>query len=83
MSEILKSSFTTIDSDADSPTTLGKAFVDLKSVPNGKYTVLYMRIGQPLSLKSRFKILGRANKIFINSNRSKRPSIDITSFNQS
>ena len=56
-------------SDPNNPSTHGKAFINLQSIPNGHYTVLYMRIGQPLSLKSRFKVLGRAKNIFINFNR--------------
>jgi len=73
---------TAIERDYYEPDLRGKAFINLKNVPNGHYTIYYLRIGQPISINSRLKVLGKATNIFINLNRDKisadkRPQLDL------
>ena len=37
-----------IEHDEALPELRGKAFINLKNIPNGHYSVLYVRIGQPI-----------------------------------
>ena len=60
-----------IDRDHYEPDLRGKAFINLKNVPNGYYTIFYIRIGQPISINSRLKVLGRSKGIYVNINREK------------
>jgi hypothetical protein len=71
-----------IEHDEKEPELRGKAFINLKNIPNGNYSVFYLRIGQPVGVNSRLKILGRATKIFVNINRTKinddkKPQLDL------
>ena len=49
---------------------VGKSFINLNCIPNGNYTVFYLRIGQPVNYNSRLKILG-GKSILVNINRDK------------
>jgi hypothetical protein len=62
---------TAIERDYYEPDFRGKAHVNLKHVPNGHYTVYYLRIGQPISINSRLKVLGKACHVFANLAREK------------
>ncbi len=73
---------TAIERDHYEPDLRGKAFINIKNVPNGYYTVFYIRIGQPISINSRLKVLGRAKTIYVNINRDKisqckKPQLDL------
>ena len=57
---LYKNCMTAIERDHYEPDLRGKAFINLKNVPNGYYTIFYIRIGQPISINSRLKVLGRA-----------------------
>jgi hypothetical protein len=65
----------TMDSDLR-----GKSFINLRNIPNGHYTIYYLRIGQPLTLNSRLKVLGKAQSILVNINRSKLKEEDTPRF---
>lgn len=45
MGHLMRSCITAIEPDHDEPDTRGKAFVNLKQIPNGHYSILYLRIG--------------------------------------
>lgn len=45
MKHLYKNSMTAIEKDYYEPELRGKAFINLKHVPNGHYTVYYLRIG--------------------------------------
>ena len=60
-----------IERESEETEVRGKSFFNLKNVPNGHYTVHYVRIGQPLSQNSRLKVLGKAKGILVNIDRSK------------
>lgn len=66
-----KNSMTAIERDHYEPDLRGKAFINLKHIPNGHYTIFYLRIGQPISINSRLKVLGKAKNIYVNLNREK------------
>jgi adenosine/AMP kinase len=66
-----KNCMTAIERDHYEPDLRGKAFINLKNVPNGHYTIFYLRIGQPISINSRLKVLGKAKHIYVNINREK------------
>ena len=66
-----KNSMTAIERDHYEPDLRGKSFINLKNVPNGHYTIYYLRIGQPISINSRLKMMGKAVNVFININREK------------
>jgi hypothetical protein len=40
-----KNSMTAIERDRYEPDLRGKAFINLKNIPNGHYTIFYLRIG--------------------------------------
>lgn len=71
MKNLYKNCMTAIERDYFDPEYRGKAHINLKHIPNGHYTVFYLRIGQPISINSRLKVLGMASSIYINLNRSK------------
>jgi len=48
----------------------GKAYINLKNIPNGHYTLYYIRIGQPVGINSQLAILGKAKNLFVNIDRS-------------
>jgi len=58
MRHMFKNSMTAIDRDYYEPDLRGKAYINLKNVPNGHYTIYYLRIGQPICINSRLKVLG-------------------------
>jgi len=73
---------TAIERDYYEPDLRGKAFINLKHIPNGQYTIYYLRIGQPISINSRIKVLGQSNNLFVNIKREaisddKRPQLDL------
>ena len=77
-----KNSMTAIERDHYEPDLRGKAFINLKNIPNGHYTIFYLRIGQPISINSRLKVLGKAKGIYANINREKiskdkKPQLDL------
>ena len=77
-----KNCMTAIERDHYEPDLRGKAFINLKHVPNGHFTIFHLRIGQPISSNSRLKVLGRAKGIFVNINREKislckKPQLDL------
>ena len=79
---LFKNCMTAIERDHYEPDLRGKAFINLKNVPNGHYTIFYLRIGQPISINSRLKVLGKSKNIFININRDKisnckKPQLDL------
>lgn len=81
MKNLYKNCMTAIERDYFDPEYRGKAHINLKHVPNGHYTVFYLRIGQPISINSRLKVLGMASSIYININRKKlskdkKPQLD-------
>ena len=71
LSGLNKNSMTAIERDHYEPDLRGKSFINLKNVPNGHYTIYYLRIGQPISINSRLKMMGKAVNVFININREK------------
>lgn len=71
MRDLNKNLITAIDRDNYEPDLRGKASINLKNLPNGHYDVFYLRIGQPIGINSRLKVLGRAKNIFVNLNREK------------
>ena len=76
-----KNFITAIDRDNYEPDLRGKARINLKNIPNGHYSIYYVRIGQPIGINSRLKVLGRAKSIFINFRRDqisncKKPQLD-------
>jgi hypothetical protein len=84
MGYLMRSCMTAIEPDSEEPETRGKAFINLKHIPNGHYSILYLRIGQPISLHSQFKILGRASSVYVNFDREsisrcQKPQFDICS----
>ena len=58
-----------VERESDNSDLLGKSFINLSNIPNGHYTILYIRVGQPLSVDSRLKVLGKAKGILINIDR--------------
>jgi adenosine/AMP kinase len=68
---LYKNNMIAIDRDHYEPDLRGKAFINLKNIPNGHYTIFYIRIGQPISINSRLKVLGRAKGVYVNINREK------------
>jgi hypothetical protein len=68
---LYKNCMTAIERDHYEPDLRGKAFINLKNIPNGYYTIFYIRIGQPISINSRLKVLGRSKGIYVNINREK------------
>ena len=77
-----KNSMTAIERDHYEPDLRGRAFINLKNVPNGYYSIFHLRIGQPISISSRLKVLGRTKGIFVNINREKisdckKPQLDL------
>jgi hypothetical protein len=68
---LFKSCMTAIERDHYEPDLRGKAFINLKNLPNGHYTIFYLRIGQPVSINSRLKVLGKAKNVYLNINREK------------
>ena len=66
-----KNCMTAIERDHYEPDLRGRAFINLKNLPNGHYTAFYLRIGQPISINSRLKVLGKAKNVFVNINRDK------------
>lgn len=71
MKGLNKNQMTAIERDHYEPDLRGKAFINLKNIPNGHYTIFYLRIGQPISINSRLKVLGMAKNIYVNINRDK------------
>ena len=71
MKGLNKNSMTAIERDHYEPDLRGKAFINLKNIPNGHYTIFYLRIGQPISINSRLKVLGMSKNIYVNINRDK------------
>lgn len=81
MKYLYKNCMTAIERDYYEPLYRGKAHINLKHVPNGYYTVYYLRIGQPIKVYSRLKVLGKVSNVFININRTnicrdKKPQLD-------
>ena len=79
---LYKNMMSAIEKDHYEPYLRGRSFINLKNFPNGHYTVYCVRIGQPISIKSRLKILGKAKGIYINFNREKislnrKPQLDL------
>ena len=77
-----KNCMTAIERDHYEPDLRGKAFINLKNIPNGHYSIYYLRIGQPISINSRLKVLGKAKNIYVNINREKishdkKPQLDL------
>ena len=73
---------TAIERDELEPDLRGKGFINLKNIPNGHYTIFYLRIGQPISINSRLKVLGKAKNLYVNLNREKiveckKPQLDL------
>lgn len=66
-----KNCMTAIERDHYEPDLRGKSFINLKNIPNGHYSIYYLRIGQPISINSRLKVLGKAKNIYVNINREK------------
>ena len=62
---------TAIERESEDTELRGKSLFNLNNIPNGHYTIYYVRIGQPLSLNSRLKVLGKAKAILINIDRKK------------
>lgn len=60
MKNLNKNCMTAIERDHYEPDLRGKAFINLKNNPNGHYTIYYLRIGQPISINSRLKVMGKA-----------------------
>ena len=60
---------TAIERDELEPDFRGKAFINLKNIPNGHYTIFYLRLGQPLGINSRLKVMAKVQNIFINFDR--------------
>jgi hypothetical protein len=60
---------TAIERDELEPELRGKAFINLKNIPNGHYTIFYLRFGQPLGINSRLKVMAKIQNIFINFDR--------------
>ena len=84
MKNLYKNCMFAIERDHYEPELRGKAFINLKNVPNGHYTIYYLRIGFPINITSRLKVLGKASGIFINIKREtisecKKPQLDIGS----
>lgn len=71
MKDLSKNSMTAIERDHYEPELRGKAHINLKHIPNGHYTIYYLRIGQPISINSRIKVLGKSPNVFVNINRAK------------
>lgn len=83
MKNLNKNCMTAIERDHYEPDLRGKAFINLKNTPNGHYTIFYLRIGQPISINSRLKVMGKAQNIYVNINREKisdckRPQLDFS-----
>lgn len=81
MKNLFKNSMTAIERDYYEPELRGRAFINLKNLPNGHYTVYYLRIGQPISINSKLKVLGQVNGVFVNIDRDKisdckKPQLD-------
>ena len=68
---LYKNCMTAIERDHYEPDLRGRAFINLKHTPNGHYTIFYLRIGQPISINSRLKVLGKSKNIYVNINRDK------------
>lgn len=71
-----------IERDRYQPDLRGQAMINLKNTPNGHYSIYYLRIGQPLSIHSRLKVLGKAKRVFVNFNRlhineTTQPQLDL------
>jgi hypothetical protein len=82
MKNLFKNSMTAIERDYYEPDLRGRAFINLKHVPNGHYTIYYLRLGQPISINSRIKVLGHSSGIYVNIKREyisedKRPQLDL------
>jgi len=82
MGGLNKNCMIAIERDHYEPDLRGKAFINLKNVPNGHYTIFYLRIGQPISINSRLKVLGKTKNIYVNLNREKivecnKPQLDL------
>lgn len=60
---------TAIERDELEPDLRGKGFITLKNIPNGHYTIFYLRLGQPLGINSRLKVMAKVQNIFINFDR--------------
>ena len=60
---------TAIERDELEPDFRGKGFINLKNIPNGHYTIFYLRLGQPLGINSRLKVMAKVQNIFINFDR--------------
>lgn len=71
MKYLYKNCMTAIIQDYYDPNFRGKAKINLKHIPNGHYTVYFLRIGQPIRVSSRLKVLGKLTNVFININRGK------------
>lgn len=71
MKYLYKNCMTAINQDYYDPNFRGKAKINLKHIPNGHYTVYFLRIGQPIRVSSRLKVLGKLSSVFINLNRDK------------
>lgn len=70
MGELDKAMCSEIAHDEENPELRANAFVNLRHIPNGHYTVFYLRIGQPMADTSRLKVLGKSPNIFVNIDRS-------------
>lgn len=61
---------TAIERDEQEPDLRGRAFINLKNIPNGFYTIFYLRIGLPLGINSRLRVMGKAENVHVNLDRS-------------
>jgi hypothetical protein len=82
LGDLDKALCTAIEPDLLQPKQRGKAYVNIKHVPNGHYSLYYLRIGQPLSIDSKLKILGKNEEVYINLDRSilnesAKPQLDV------
>ena len=68
---LYKNGMTAIERDPYEPDLRGRAFINLKHIPNGHYSIFYLRIGQPISINSRLKVLGKSKNVYVNINRDK------------
>ena len=66
-----KNQMIAIDRDHYEPDLRGKASINLKNIPNGMYTIFYLRLGMPISINSRLKVLGKSRNVYVNINRDK------------
>lgn len=60
-----------IELNPEDPDKKGRSLINLKEIPNGHFSIYFIRISSKITSHSRLKALGRAKNIFININRKK------------